>query len=142
MKLIAQKRCSFGGKKFYIGDEIPAELVLNPKAQESMGVIAIASDAANTVAPEIPPADPVDTINVVIHAEEGDLPLNLTVEGLQAIIDVMTDNVEGAEPIVEKMTDNDALILLHNLETRKTIKVAAEARAKSLASLKESEGEL
>ena len=142
MKLIAKKRCSFGGKRFYIGDEIPVELVLNPKAQESMGVIAIASDVADNTAPEISPADPVDTINVVIHAEEGDLPLNLTAEGLQAIVDVMTDNVEGAEPIVDQMTDNDALILLHMIDSRKSIKTAAEARAKSLVSLKESEGEL
>ena len=142
MKLIAQKRCSFGGKKFYIGDEIPVELVLNPKAQESMGVIAIASDAADTVAPEITMPIPLPTMNVVVHAEEGDLPLDLTACGLQSIVTVMTSNVDDAEPIVDMMTDNDALILLHMIDTRKTIKAAAEARAKSLASLKESEGEL
>ena len=141
MKLIAKKRCSFGGKKFYIGDEIPVELVLNPKAQESMGVIAIASDMADNKAPEIYPV-PAATMNVVVHAEEGDLPLDLTACGLQAIVTVMTSNVDAAEPIVEMMTDNDALMLLHMIDTRKTIKAAAEARAKSLASLKESEGEL
>lgn len=38
MRLIAQKPCSFGGNKFFIGEEIPAELVTNPKMQEKMGV--------------------------------------------------------------------------------------------------------
>ena len=44
MKLIAKKPCSFGGQRFYIGDEIPAELVAEPKAQEKLGVIAIANN--------------------------------------------------------------------------------------------------
>ena len=45
MRLIANKPCSFGGRQFYIGDEIPAELVADARAQEKMGVIAIANDA-------------------------------------------------------------------------------------------------
>ena len=34
MRLIAQKPCSFGGNKFFIGEEVPAELVTNPKMAE------------------------------------------------------------------------------------------------------------
>ena len=48
MRLIANKPCSFGGRQFYIGDEIPAELVADARAQEKMGVIAIANDAEGT----------------------------------------------------------------------------------------------
>lgn len=44
MKLIAKKPCSFGGQKFYIGDEVPAELVTDPKKQESYGSIAIVNE--------------------------------------------------------------------------------------------------
>ena len=47
MRLIAQKPCSFGGNKFFIGEEVPAELVTNPKMQEKMGVIAIATDGGD-----------------------------------------------------------------------------------------------
>ena len=43
MRLIAKKPCSFNGQTFYIGDEIPSEFVINPKAQEKLGVIAIAA---------------------------------------------------------------------------------------------------
>ena len=134
MKLIAQKPCSFGGKKFYIGEEIPAEAVLNPKEQATMGVLAIVSNDAGTTQPagEKEATNPVDTMTVVIRAEEGDLPLNLTGEGLQAVVDVLTSKVEDAEPIVEAMTDGDALILLHLTDTRKAVKAAAEARAKAL----------
>lgn len=44
MKLIAKKPCSFGGQRFFIGDEIPENLVADPTAQEKLGVIAIAND--------------------------------------------------------------------------------------------------
>jgi hypothetical protein len=131
MKLIAQKPCSFGGEKFYIGDQIPVEYVLNPQSQAKMGVLAIVSDDAGT----IPPAHGEDeTISVVIRAEEGDMPLGLTQEGLQAVVDVLTSDVDDAKPIVAAMTDGDALILLHLTDSRKTIKAAAEARAKDLNS--------
>lgn len=43
MKLIAKKPCSFNGQTFYIGDEIPSAFVINPKAQEKLGTIAIVS---------------------------------------------------------------------------------------------------
>lgn len=44
MKLVAKKPCSFGGQQFFIGDEIPEELVVDPAAQEKLGVLVIAND--------------------------------------------------------------------------------------------------
>ena len=46
MRLIAKKPCSYGGKKFFIGDEIPAELVVNIEREEKLGVISAANDEA------------------------------------------------------------------------------------------------
>ena len=127
MKLIARKACSFGGKKFYIGDEIPEALVLDPRAQEKMEVLAIVPDDAGTT----PPAA-VDTMTVVIRAKEGELPLNLTNEGIQNVVDVLTGKPTEAEATIAGMTDGDALILVHIADSRKAIKAAAEARAQAL----------
>lgn len=44
MRLIVNKPCSFGGKNFYIGNEIPGNLVADAKLQEKMGVITIVND--------------------------------------------------------------------------------------------------
>lgn len=44
MRLIANKPCSFGGRQFYIGDEIPENLVADARAQDEMGVITIVND--------------------------------------------------------------------------------------------------
>lgn len=133
MKLIAKRLCSFGGKRFFNGDEIPAEYVMHPKMQEKLGVLVIVNDGDQAPAP-------AGAMEVVIHAEEGDLPLNLTREGLQAFVDVLTSKPSEAKPIIEQMTDGDALILLHIADSRKDIKAAAETRAKAL-SPEESAGE-
>lgn len=119
MKLIAKRPCSFGGKKFYIGDEIPGELVQNPATQAKMGVLTIVNDAPGRVA-------------VVLHAEEGDFPLNLTVEGLQNVVDVLTNKGDAAKAIVDQMTDDHALILLDATDSRSNIRKAAQARARVL----------
>ena len=143
MKLIAKKPCSFGGKKFYNGDEIPVESVLDPKAQEKMGVLVLVDPAqgrpAPAPAPKVVPKE-VDTMTVVIGAKEGDLPLNLTQEGLQAVVDVLTVKPAEAVAIIEKMEDGDALILVHIMDSRKAVKEAAEKRAKDL-NTEESAGE-
>lgn len=141
MILFAKKPCSFGGKRFAIGEEIPVDLVLNPAAQAKMDVISIVHDT-----PVILPGGSDDakiellTVPVVLHAEEGDFPLNLTFEGLQNVVDVLTTKGDPAKAIVEQMTDGDALILLDATDTRSNIKKAAKARAVAL-NAEESAGE-
>lgn len=44
MKLIAKKPCSFGSRQFYIGNEIPENLVSDARRQEKMGVITIVNE--------------------------------------------------------------------------------------------------
>lgn len=53
MKLIARKPCSFGGRQFYIGDEVSEELVADARTQEQYGIIAI----VNT---EVPGGEPLN----------------------------------------------------------------------------------
>lgn len=135
MKLIAKKVCNFG-KRFYIGDEIPVEAVTDPKLQEKRGVLAIVNDDdGGTPAPaadhEGPGAD-VTVVPVIIHANEGDMVLNLAPEDVQTVVDILTSDVKGAEPIIGQMTNGDALILLDLIDTRKSIKTAAKERALAL----------
>lgn len=44
MILIANKPCSFSGRQFYIGDEVPIEFVMDAKMQEKLGVLTIVND--------------------------------------------------------------------------------------------------
>lgn len=126
MKLIAQKPCSFGGRKFYIDDEIPVEYVLDPKLQQKQGVLKIVPDSKVEDVKEGP-------ITLFIRAQEGDVEVQLSSEGLQSVFDVLNANVETGTAIIEQMTDKQALLMLNVTDSRKGIKDAAEARAKALS---------
>ena len=139
MKLIANKPCSFGGKRYYIGDEVPAESVLNPKELEKLGVLTVVKDGGQDAPAEVPGASS-NAMELVVHAEEGDMPLNVSKDGIQAVVDAVTSAADDAVAIAKAMTDGDALILLHRIDSRKTVKAAAEARALDLIS-EESAGE-
>lgn len=125
MAYIALKPCRFAGQAFKIGEAIPEGVIHAGQAENlvKMGVLA----SSNGVAP-------TGTSNVVsaVEIKAGDMTLKISKGSLQRIFDTLTANVENAEKIVNKMTDGDALILLHMSDSRKSIKTAAEARAKAL----------
>ena len=131
MKLIAKKPCSFGGKQFYIGDEIPAELVVNPNVQEKRGILSIVTDGGEENPPQpIVISDP--TLTICVHVNDQDMELEPTDDGIQDIFNVLIGTAQSAEAIIREMTDEDALILLHMADSRKGVKAAAEARANEL----------
>ena len=146
MKLSAKKPCSFGGQKFFIGDDIPVELVANPFAQEKMGVIAITGEEAYQEEAFCPVEQTgVVMLQIPIHAEEGDLILNVTAEELIVFTDILQLPVAKAEykqqisEMIQKIESEDLLILLDALDGRKHVKEEAQARAQALNSL---EGDL
>lgn len=142
MAYIATKPCRLAGQSFKIGEIVPAE-VIQPGAAKNlvkMGVIAeegyeLISASVDTI------AAPVTGPKVIIHAEEGDLVLELTNDGLQSVFDVLTAKANATEPIISKMTDQDALILLNISDSRKSVREMTEARVNELAGGEESEGD-
>lgn len=129
MKLIAKMPCSFGGKRFYIGDEIPAELVQEPVTQEKYGVLTIINDAAA-------PAEhggEAAMVHLVIPGKDGDVALDLTPESIQSVMDVLTANADDAVELVKQITSDDILFLVNAADSRKTVQAAAKARAQALA---------
>lgn len=44
MKLVANKPCTLSGKRYFIGEEIPAEAVTDSVALEKMGVLTVIRD--------------------------------------------------------------------------------------------------
>lgn len=131
MTLIAKKPCRFAGRDYFIGDEIPAEAVVDPRGMEKIGIIAIANDLGAAPAATEVFGGPVP-MNITVHAEEGDMVLSLSEAALQAVVDVLAGTVPDGEAIISGMTEGDALILLDITDSRKAIKAAAKARAMEL----------
>lgn len=141
MAFVALKPCCFAGQRFKIGETVPDELV-HPGAANNLVKMQVIAEQGETN-PQQTPAR-ASTIAISIRMKDGDMPLELTIEGLQSVFDVLAGETAGAEEIIEKMTDGDALILLHASDKRKAVKAAAEARAAAINADQEgaeSEGE-
>lgn len=126
MAYTARKPCCFAGQRFQVGDSVPAE-VLRPGAAAGlveMGVLARSAAQES--------AGAASSIGVVIHTEKGDVSLSVSADGLQRVFDVLTGPANKAEGVISAMVENDALILLHASDGRKSVKTLAETRAKAL----------
>lgn len=175
MRLIAKKPCSYGGKKFFIGDEIPAELVVNIEREEKLGVISAANDEAGApeqsgalysqeqvdkmIADAVANADkgftqeqvdemiqsavaelkPFDSDNagftVAVKGEGGNVTaVSCSAEDVQSVVDVLQMNAEDGAKAVASVKSDSVLILLHALDTRATVKKAAQKQHDTLFS--------
>lgn len=138
MKLIAQKPCSFGGKRFYIGDEIPLEFVVNPESQSKLGVLAIYNDGPHkdfTEAEEVMSFKGIKNqkhLTIPIVTENGTEALSVAQESIITALEIMQTDVKEAEKAIEHLADENALIILHACDSRKGIKNASEKRALAL----------
>ena len=130
MKLIAKKPCSFNGQTFYIGDEIPPEFVINPKAQENLGTIAIVSvsDASRTN----PAEDDQVEFGVPIKQKDGTMTLYLNEEQICRAVEVMQMTASEAKEAIKGIAEEKILILLNACDSRKAVKEATEAAAAEL----------
>lgn len=155
MKLIAKKRCSYGGRKFFAGDEIPADIVLNVEREEKLGVISIANDEAGVpeqsgalysqeqvdkmMADAVAELEPFDSDNAgftVTVKGEGDnvTAVSCSAEDIQSVVDVLQMNADDGAKAVANVKSDSVLILLHALDTRATVKKAAQKQHDTLFS--------
>lgn len=175
MRLIAKKPCSYGGKKFFIGDEIPAELVVNIEREEKLGVISAVNDEAGVpeqsgalysqeqvdemiadavanagkgftqeqvdemIQSAVAELEPFNSDNAgftVTVKGEGDnvTAVSCSAEDVQSVVDVLQMNAEDGAKAVASVKSDSVLILLHALDTRATVKKAAQKQHDTLFS--------
>lgn len=127
MAYVALKPCRVGGHAFRIGETVPKELIA-PGAEKNllkMGILAATEPVPSA-------ADVPEALNIQVPVEEGELPLTITKEGLEAAILAVTSSADDAKRVAAGMADRDALILLDLLDPRKSVQEAAKARAQEL----------
>lgn len=133
MVLIAQKPCSFGGRKFFIGEEIPPELVMNPKAQEKIGVLAIAGDLPQDCLSETALMGEEVLFNVPILQKDGTMDLPIKEEELQQAVKIMQMSLNEAKEAIKGLRSENILIMLNACDSRKAVKDITETVAAELA---------
>lgn len=136
MKLIAKKPCRFGGRKFFINEEIPAEFVACAEVQERLGVLAIVEEKAAEIL-ETEGTDDVVFVPVV-KEEDGDtaqvMSVPLSIGETQHVFAIMQMNVPEAEAAIEEVNEENVLIVLHACDSRTGVKKAAKKRAANISS--------
>lgn len=136
MKLIAKKPCSFGGRKFFIDDEIPVELVTCPEAQEKLGVLTIADAGTDIWDLDLVTNDEsaTETVWIAVCGEsDGEstraTELPATAEEVRQTFSIMQMSAEEGARAIADVTSENVPILLHAADSRKKIKNAAKERA-------------
>lgn len=141
MRLIARRPCSFGGKKYFIGDEVPAEDVINPTVQEDQGTLAIVKDEQGV----LETAEDGKVAIPVIRDGEGDvadvLSIPLTEGEVQHVFAIMQMTADKAAEAMEDVDSEEVLIVLHAADSRSGVKKAAKKRAEQLSSTNQNQNE-
>lgn len=141
MNLIAKKPCSFGGRIFYIGDEIPSEFVVNPKAQEKIGVIAIAASGGALNESPIAASFGQVEFTIPINHKNGKMQLSCNEEQIAKVAEIMQMPAGDAKEAIRKVKDEKILIVLNACDSRKAVKDATEAAADHLGVPEETQEE-
>lgn len=164
MKLVAKRPCCFGGRKFYIGDEVPRDLVLDPASQEKLGVLSVLKDREGPAGTftrgqvdgmvaeavtglamtdafaggEITLAEPC--VGIMIREDPAGV-VHAAPEEIRQVFAIMQANADEGVRMIAEVTDENILILLHVADSRKTIKNAARERAERLFPAREEDPE-
>lgn len=143
MKLVANKPCTLSGKRYFIGEEIPAEAVADPVALEKMGVLTVIRDGipVETLEECVTSVGEVFFKIEIVKGDKG-FDLDVTEPQLQEAVKTMQMNQKDAVAhIRDTVEDNTVLIFLNAVDSRTAVKKEAETKAKSLGELEESAGD-
>lgn len=109
MRYIARKPCSFGGKKYLIGEDVPADVVLDGKRQVALGTLAAVQD------------DKTSAILISLGEEQ----VSLTPEELQRIFDILQAKSEDAVALLQEETRENVCGVIAVCDSRRAVKTAA-----------------
>ncbi len=141
--IIAKRPCSFEGKEFFIGDQIPDDYVLDPEAMEKMGIVSVVGDKDSATTEDV--GSVVAEVFFRVPIKKGERTLEIDVSEAQFAETVQTMQMttkDATAHIKGDVEDNTVLILLNALDSRTSVKKEAESKALILAEMEESAGDV
>lgn len=140
MRIIARKPCNLGGKRYFIGEEIPAEMAGNYTALEKMGVVSVLTD-------ETPEMHHIETgaknrFSIPIIKGENTLELLISEAEMQEAVKTMQmPQKDAVAHIRGHIENNTVLICINALDSRSAVKKETEAKAQEIAESEEGAGD-
>ena len=133
MSYVCVRPITLNGQDYLPGEHIAAEDILpgREKALESSGRIAKVGTSQN-----VPAREGIVILAVPVTGTDGEqLELTMDAEAVIDTIRIMQLNADNAVEAVKDVTNEDILILLHNTDSRQSVKKAARTQADKLATL-------
>ncbi len=109
MRYIARRPCSFGGKKYLIGEDVPADVVLDGKRQVALGTLAAVQD------------DKTSAMLISLGEEQ----VSLAPEELQRIFDILQAKSEDAVALLQEEACENVCGVIAVCDSRRAVKSAA-----------------
>ena len=109
MRYIARRPCCFGGKKYLIGDDVPADVVLDGKRQVALGTLAAVQD------------DKASAMLISLGEEQ----VSLAPEELQRIFDILQAKSEDAVALLQEEACENVCGVIAVCDSRRAVKSAA-----------------
>jgi len=132
---ICTKALTLSGFSYQPGEHIPAEAVLpsRVRALTNQGYIAAQAEQAQepTETPQEEPGEPAPIV-IPLTRDGGVFEVVATPESIITAACNLQLTAEAGIEAIKTMTDETALILIHALDSRKTVKAAAQDRAEEL----------
>ena len=134
MKLVANKPCNLNGKKYFIGEEVPVEEVVDYASLVKMGLLSVIHDAVPednleecvAMVGEVSFSIPIVKGNETIDLDVTEPQMQDAVKTMQMSADAAVAHIRG------DIEDDTTLIIINALDSRATVKKAAESKAKNL----------
>ena len=135
--------CNLNGKKYFIGEEVPVKEVVDYASLVKMGLLSVIHDAVPednleecvAMVGEVSFSIPIVKGNETIDLDVTEPQMQDAVKTMQMSADAAVAHIKG------DVEDNTTLIVINALDTRTTVKKAAETKAKSLMEQGESKGD-
>lgn len=126
---IALKPCTISGAKYLVNDVVDTSALT---AAEVAALIKRKQIAGNDEG--VAPVASLDStlIAIPVLGAEENFAVALSDEQIIEVFSIMQTTADDAIKAIGEMTDENVLILIHACDNRKTVKKAAEDRAKEL----------
>ena len=129
MRIFALKPCSFGGRKFFVGDEIPESLIADWKSQVTYGNISVLENEDPGASPEC------RTIQIHPIIDGKASAVDITDDQADRAIKIMQADVKASVELVGGELDKEALLLVKALDSRKMVQEAVKKQMAILEDL-------
>lgn len=124
MKLVANKPCNLNGKKYFIGEEVPVEEVVDYASLVKMGLLSVIHDAVPednleecvAMVGEVSFSIPIVKGNETIDLDVTEPQMQDAVKTMQMNADVAVAHIRG------DIEDDTTLIIINALDSRATVK--------------------